>query len=108
VAKSNRMTTRNLSPGTTILLLLIVIITFPVWIAVAAVIFGAIVGIFGAMIGVIGAIFGALVAVIVLPFKLLFGWHSGWHWFPHFHFNGFVLAAIVITAALIVRGRQSK
>src|SRR5436190_15740287 len=100
------MTTRNLSPGTTILLLLIIVITFPVWIAIIAAIFGVFVGIFGAMIGVVAAIFGALVAVIVVPFKLLFGWHSGWHWFPHFHFNGFLLGAIIIAAALIVRGKQ--
>jgi uncharacterized membrane protein len=102
------MTTRNLSPGTTILLLLIIIVTFPVWIALGAVILGVIVGIFGAMIGVVAAVFGALVAVIVLPFKLLFGWHSGWHWFPHFHFNGFAWLAIIIAAALIVKGRQRK
>ena len=100
------MATRNASSSSTVLLAIILIITFPIWFAVGAALFGVVMGLFGVAIGVIAAIFGGLIALIALPFKLLFGWHTGWHWFPHFHFNGFVLFAVFIVAALIVRGRK--
>ena len=101
------MTTRNASSSSTVLLAIILIITFPIWFAVGAALFGVVIGLFGVVIGVIAAIFGGLIALIALPFKLLFGWHSGWHWFPHIHYNGFVMIALIIVAALIVRGRKS-
>lgn len=100
------MATRNASSSSTVLLAIILIITFPIWFAVGAALFGVVMGLFGVAIGVIAAIFGGLIALIALPFKLLFGWHSGWYWFPHFHFNCFVLFAVFIVAALIVRGRK--
>lgn len=103
------MATRNDSSSSTILLAIILIITFPIWIVVCAALFGVVVGLFGAAIGVIAAIFGALVAVIVLPFKLIFGWgHWGWHdWGSHHHtHSGLWIIAFIIVIALIVRGRK--
>jgi hypothetical protein len=102
------MATRTTSSSSTILLVIILIITFPVWIALGAALFGVIMGLFGAAIGVIGAIFGVMIALITLPFKILFGWGDwGWHGFPHFHYNGFIIIALIIVAALIVRGRRN-
>lgn len=100
------MATRNASSSSTVLLAIILIITFPIWFAAGAALFGVVIGLFGVAVGVIAAIFGGLIALIALPFKLLFGWHSGWHWFPHFHHNGFAMIALLIAAALIVRGRK--
>jgi hypothetical protein len=108
------MATRNESSSNHIMLILLLIITFPVWFGlaaglfgIAAGIFGAIMGVFGAIFGVFGALLGGLVALIALPFKILFGgWHDGWHWFPHLHFNAFVMIAIIIVVALIVKGRK--
>lgn len=104
------MATRNDSSSSTILLAIILIITFPIWFAVCAALFGVVVGLLGAAIGVVAAVFGALVAVIVLPFKLLFGWgHWGWHdWglFHHHSHSGFWIIAFIIVIALIVRGRR--
>lgn len=107
---SATMATRNASSSSTILLAIVLIITFPIWFAVGAALFGVVVGLFGAAIGVIAAIFGALVAVIVLPFKFIFGWgHWGWHdWGPFHHdHNGLWIIAFVIVVALIVRGRKT-
>jgi hypothetical protein len=100
------MAARNDSSSTHILMIILMIITFPIWFAVGAALFGLVAGIFGAMLGVFGAIFGGLMALIALPFKILFGWHNGWHWFPHFHFNAFVMIAAIIVVALIVKNRK--
>src|SRR6478609_741354 len=90
----------------TVLLVLILIITFPFWIALAAIVFGVVVGVFGGIIGLIGGIFGGIVGLIGGIFGGIFGFHH-WHMgFPHFHFNGFVFLALLIIAALIVNKRQ--
>ena len=101
------MAARNNTSSSTVLLAIVLIITFPLWFALGAALFGVVMGFFGAAVGVMGAIFGAMIALIALPFKLIFGWDDwGWHGFPHFHYNGCVLLAIIIIAALIVRGRK--
>ncbi len=101
------MATRNDSSFPTVLVALILIITFPVWFTIAAALFGVVVGLASVVVGVIAAIFGVMIALIALPFKLIFGWgHWGWHWIPHFHYNGFIFIALVIAATLIVRGRK--
>lgn len=103
------MATRTTSSSSSVLLVLILILTFPIWFAVGAAAIGVVAGLFGAAIGVIGAIFGVFIALITLPFKLIFGWGDwGWHGFPHVHFNGCILLAIVIIAALMVRSRSKR
>ena len=90
---------QNMKATTTVLLVLILLITFPFWIALAAVVFGLVVGIFGGIIGLIGGIFGGI-----------FGfdsWHMGWNW-PHFHFNKYVFFALLIIAAIAINKRQSR
>src|SRR5882757_8383904 len=57
---------------------------------------GLIGGLFGLLFGLLGAIIGAIAWIFKSIFHLIFGWHLGFghhHWF---HFNGYVLVAIVI------------
>ncbi len=101
------MATRNTSSSSTILIILVLILTFPVWIAVGAVVIGVVGGLFGAAVGIIGALFGVVAALIALPFKLLFGWGDwGWHGFPHFHWNTCALLAFIIIVALAIRAKN--
>ncbi len=101
------MTARSQSSSTSVLMIIILVITFPIWFAICAALFGVAIGLFGAAIGVVAALFGVIITIIVLPFKLIFGWgHWGWNWFPHFH-GGFWLITLVAVAALIVRGRNT-
>ncbi len=94
----------------TVLLVLILIITFPFWIAIAGVVFGLVVGIFGGIIGLLGGIFGGIVGLIGGIFGGIFGfnsWHMGWDW-PHFHFNKYVFFALLIVAVLVINKRQNR
>jgi hypothetical protein len=102
---STTMATRE-SSSSPLLIALILVLTFPFWIAIGGAIFGLVMGLFGVVIGIIAAVFGAIISLIVLPFKLIFGW-GDWHghWFPHV--NGFWLAVIIIAAAMVVRGRKT-
>lgn len=90
----------------TVLLVLILIITFPFWFVLAAVIFGLVVGIFGGIIGLIGGIFGGIMGLIGGIFGVIFGfnsWHLGWP-----HFNGYLFFALLIIAALVINKRQNR
>ena len=62
------------SSTSTILLILVIIITFPFWIMVGGIAIGLVAGLFGAFVGIIGALFGVAVALVTLPSKILFGW----------------------------------
>jgi MFS family permease len=99
-----------MSRTSTVLLILILVITFPVWIALAAVVFGLTVGIFGGLIGLVGGIFGAIMGLIGSLFGLIFGspdLHFGWDW-PDFHFNRYVFFALLIVVALVISKRQRR
>ena len=105
------MATRNASSSSNVLLAVILVLTFPIWISIGGALFGVVAGLFGAMIGVVAAVFGVMIGLIALSFKLLFGWGHGdgglsWNLFPAFHHHGLLLIAIVIIAALIVRGKK--
>ena len=105
-----------MSRTSNVLLVLILILTFPFWIALAAVVFG-LVGIFGGIMGLIGGLFGGIFGLIGGIFGGIMGiiggifgfdsWHMGWDW-PHFHFNGYVFFALLIVAALVIKKRQSR
>jgi hypothetical protein len=93
------MATRNAT--STVLIVCLLLFTFPVWIGIAGGLVGIVAGIFGATIGIIGGIFGVVIGMMVLPFKILFGWgHGGW--FPHFH-GFFFMALVVVVVALLLR-----
>ena len=99
------MATRTPSTTSAVLIICILLLTFPLWIGLGAGLFGLAVGIFGGMIGIIAGIFGVIVGIIALPFKLLFGWgHGGW--FPHFHFHGFLLLAVIILVIALLLKRR--
>ena len=81
-----------------VLAIIIIVLTFPLW-------FGLGMGLVGAAIGIITALFGVMVAIVVLPFKILFGW-GDWGWHGFHHFNSFALIVLIIIAALIVRQKN--
>jgi hypothetical protein len=99
------------STSATILLILILVITAPIWLTVGGVligVFGGIVGgIFGAIFGIFGGLLGAFFALMALPFKLLFG---GFDFFDgDFHLSGkavFIILLVVLLVASLKRQRQ--
>jgi hypothetical protein len=105
--KLKPMATRS-SSTSTLLIILILVFTFPVWIALGGALIGVIAGLFGAMIGIAAALFAGLVTLIVLPFKILFGWGDWSCNWPSFAGNGYVWLAMVIIAALIISRRSRK
>jgi len=56
---------KKLSTGMVVLIVVIAILTFPIWIGVVAGLFGAIVGVLGALFGVVVAIGGSAIGVLV-------------------------------------------
>lgn len=99
--------------GSTVLLALIVLFTFPLWIAIVAGGFGILIGIiaaiFGLIIGAFGLVFGAIAGILKAIFSGIFGWGNHWDFFsfPHFHLGGFEIAAIIIVIALLVSRKKA-
>jgi hypothetical protein len=88
----------------TLLIVLLVVFTFPIWIGIAGGLFGVVAGIFGAAFGIIAAIFGGIFGAI----GGLLGWMFNWHW-PFgglFHWNFFTILFIVIVVLLVSRSRR--
>ena len=96
------MASKNSS--STILILLLLLITFPFWIVVIGVVGGVLAGVFGAVFGIIGGVLGAVGGIIAWPLKMIFSWHE-WGWWPHFHVNGFMIAALIILVVTISKRR---
>ena len=94
-----------------IVLAFVILITFPIWMALIAGGFGIVAGIFGAILGIIFGFFGALFGALGMAFNMLFGGIFSWDGpsihFPHVHWNGFGIAAIIIALAIVVRGRKN-
>lgn len=99
------MQTRN-PTTTTLLIVLIVIFTFPVWIGILGGLFGIVMGLFGAAFGIVGAIFGIVFGGI----GSLFGSFFHWSWHPwHFGFLGaklFWFLFIVVLAAILLKPKS--
>ncbi len=93
------------STSTTILMILILVLTAPIWLTVCGVFLGILGGIFGAIFGVFGAIFGGLMELITLPFRILFDWPD-WHW--GFHFPGRGIMIVFFIALLIAVTRRQR
>jgi len=105
--------TNELMKGATLLLTLIVLCTFPIWIGLIAGGFGIVIGLFAGIFGLIAGIFGAIIGIIAWVFESIFsgifGWGHNWNFFsfPHFHINGFGVAAIIIVIALLANRKKS-
>lgn len=73
------------SSTSTVLIILLVILTFPVWIAIAGGLFGMTIGMIGAAFGIVagvfGAVFGAIGAIFGWLFNIPFGW-TDWNLLP--------------------------
>ena len=87
-----------------VLLVLILFITFPIWIAAGGLVFGLIMGLIGAIFGVIGAVFGVFFGLIGGVFHLLFGLGS-WHG-HHFFFNKYIFLTLIIVVAIVISKRS--
>lgn len=92
------------SSTSTLIVVLLVVFSFPIWIGIAGGLFGIIVGIFGAVFGIIAGVFGAVFGAIGGIFGWLFNWH--WPFSGFFHWNIFTILFIVIIVALISRSRR--
>jgi hypothetical protein len=102
------MQSRTNSSGTTVLLIIILIITFPFWIGILGGLFGLIVGAIGAVFGILGAVFGAVFGGIGALFGALFNGHWG---IPMvFAFGGklMIIAMIVAVVVLITRAPRKR
>lgn len=97
------MTTKA-SSNSSALMIILLLITFPLWIGIAGGLFGLIVGLIGACIGIIAAIFGAIFGAIGSVFEI-FDWFS----FPHIHIPGFrffLIVAIIFAIVMISRSKK--
>ncbi|HEU5146100.1 MAG TPA: hypothetical protein VFT90_05265 [Chryseosolibacter sp.] len=101
---------------TTLLIVIICILLFPVIIGIIGGVFGVIGGIIGAVFGAIGGALGAIFGVIGAIFGAIFG-VIGWifdrdfYWDEPFHNFGSDFATVlvlVIIVALVARSRSTK
>jgi hypothetical protein len=92
------------SSTSAVLIVLLIVFTFPIWIGIAAGLFGIVAGVFGAVFGIIGAIFGGIFGAIGGIFGWLFNWDSPFGGF--FHWNIFTVLFVVLIVLLISRSRR--
>lgn len=95
---------------TTVALVIICVLLFPVAIGIVGSVFGVVGGVLGGMFGifagVLGAIFGAIAAIFGAIFGI-FGWgnFSPWHCSFSF-FDGDVLTAVILVVVVIMITRS--
>lgn len=96
------------SSSSTILLILILVITAPIWLTIGGILIGVFAGVFGALFGIFGALLGGFFALIALPFKLLFGscdlFDGGWF---HLSGRGFVILCVVVLIIAMSRRQRA-
>jgi hypothetical protein len=99
------MTRSTTSSGTTILIILLIVFTFPIWIGIAGGLFGLIAGLFGAAIGIIAAVFGTVFGVFGAVVGGIFG-----NWWPgsHFGINVFLAVCLVLAIVGLSKARKNK
>src|ERR1700712_2691556 len=102
------MANRNQSSSSNLVIVLLLILTFPIWIGIFGALFGIGIGFFGAIAGIFAAVFGIFIAIITIPFKIFFG--DGW-WFDNDGFSlfgnhGLALIVFVVLVAFLVRRRD--
>ncbi len=97
------MSRSSTNSGTTILIILIIVFTFPLWVGIAGGLFGLIAGLFGAAIGIVAAVFGAIVGVFGAVISGLFG---GWWPDSHFGLNVFLAICLVLAIVMLSKTRR--
>jgi len=94
--------------GSTILVILLIVFTFPLWIGLLGGLIGLVFGIGGAIIGIIAAIIGAIAAIIGWLFGLV-DWtiSDGVNiHFPFMSFNTFIFIVLIVALLFTVRSRN--
>ena len=101
------MTRSNTNSGTTILIILIIVFTFPIWIGIAGGLFGLIVGLVGAAIGIVAAVFGAIIGVFGSVISGLFGgwWHDS---SANISLNIFLAICLVLAIVRLSKVRRDR
>lgn len=88
-----------------VLVVLIILFTFPLWFGLGMGLFGVVVGLIGGLFGVIAGLFGAIIGIVAGIFKAifhgLFGW-GNWHWDTDYHMDGFTFLVLLIIGTLII------
>jgi len=97
-----------------VLLIVVLILTFPIWIGLlggaiglVAGFFGLVIGLFAGGVGLVAGIFGGIVGGIASIFSWIFGWHVEGDFHPFFFvFNPFLLFAVAVLIAIALRKRK--
>ena len=88
--------------------IVLLVLTFPIWIGIVGGLFGLIIGLiagaFGLVAGLIGGIFGAIGGMIGAIFDVIFSPWNGWHFH---HVNAFWFAIGLIILVMIARSRRA-
>lgn len=95
--------------SSSIVLLVIIVFTFPIWIGLAGGLFGLVFGLIGGFFGLLGGLIGGFFGMIGAIFGGIFGWGDHWgdvHW-HHSHHNGFWIVLAIIAIAIALRKRSS-
>jgi len=87
-----------------VLIIVLIVLTFPIWIGIIGGIFGIMVGLFGAVFGIVGGIFGAVFGGLSSLFGSLFGW--GFWSFGFLGCNFLTILFLVLVVALAIRPRK--
>lgn len=102
--------------ASSVLIVILLIFTFPIWIGLAGGLFGLMMGLFGAVIGIVagffgilGGVLGAIFGAIAEVFSWIFGGLFGWDYFPHVSFpRPLTLVLIVFVIVLITQSRKKQ
>jgi hypothetical protein len=99
------MTRTKTSSGTTVLIVLLIVFTFPIWIGLLGGLFGLVAGLIGAAIGIVAAVFGAIFGI----FGAVIGGIFGGSWpASHFGLNIFLAICLVLSIVALSKARRNK
>lgn len=94
-----------------LLLILVVIFTFPIWIGLAGGLFGITIGLAGGLFGMVMGLFGAIIGVVASVFKFLFMGVTGFHDFHGLHFfshPAIWMTCLIVAAIIIFSANRNK
>lgn len=106
------MSAKASSSTSNVLVIILLVLTFPLWIGLAGGLFGIVMGLMGAVIGIIAGVFGAIFGVIGAIFGgifSIFDWDHNWHFPFIYHLSVFKLFIIgMIIFAIVLVSRKGK